>query len=213
MKKNFTGKGVVFFSLALVAILAVSACQPTGTPTLSPEQIAQSVASTQQAAATQQFVETLVAKLDELTNQPTWTPMPTYTPYPTPTNPPAPTAVIGTTTPTVAPTEAAGTRCYQMEFWGDVNYPPDTVVKPGEEFIKQWKVKNTGTCTWTEDFDVIFIGGDKIGGTGDITQKVKPGDIVILSAPVKAPSTAGTYWGYWMVTDNQGARFGVWHRQ
>ena len=77
MKKIFSSKGMVLFIAAFVAVLLISACQPSGTPTLSPEQIAQSVASTQQAAATQQYVETLIAKLDELTNQPTWTPLPT----------------------------------------------------------------------------------------------------------------------------------------
>ncbi len=81
MTKIFSRKGMALFIAAFIAILLVSACQPSGTPTLSPEQIAQSVASTQQAAATQQFVETLIARLDELTNQPTWTPLPTYTPY------------------------------------------------------------------------------------------------------------------------------------
>ena len=206
MKKIFSSKGMALFIAAFVAVLLISACQPSGTPTLSPEQIAQSVASTQQAAATQQYVETLIAKLDELTNQPTWTPLPTYTPYPTPTNPPAPTAVVGTATP--QPTQVYGGKCYQMEFLGDVNYPPDTVVKPGETFTKQWRVRNTGTCTWTTDFDVIFVWGDKIGGIGDITKDIKPGDEAILSAPVVAPQTPGTYMAYWMVTDNQGARFG-----
>jgi len=196
----------------LIAVFLVSACQPTE-PTLSPEQIAQSVASTQQAAATQQFVQTLIAKLDQLSNQPTWTPMPTYTPYPTPTIPPAPTAVIGTTTPTARPTEVYGGKCYQMEFLGDVNYPPDSIVKPGATFTKQWKVKNTGTCEWKIDFDIVWVGGDKIGGNGDITYVIKPGDTVILSVPITAPMKTGTYTGYWEVKNLEGYR-SVWrHRR
>ena len=68
MKKIHSSKGIALIITAFIAVILVSACQPSGTPTLSPEQIAQSVASTQQAAATQQFVETLIARLDELTN-------------------------------------------------------------------------------------------------------------------------------------------------
>ena len=74
MTKIFSKKGMALFIAAFVAILLVSACQLTGTPTLSLEQIAQSVASTQQAASNQQYVVQLIAKLDELTNQPTRTP-------------------------------------------------------------------------------------------------------------------------------------------
>lgn len=208
MKKIHANKGIITLSIVLIAVFLVSACQPTE-PTLSPEQIAQSVASTQQAAATQQFVQTLIAKLDQLSNQPTWTPMPTYTPYPTPTIPPAPTAVIGTTTPTARPTEVYGGKCYQMEFLGDINYPPDSIVKPGATFTKQWKVKNTGTCKWKIDFDIVWVGGDvEIRGNGDIPYEIKPGDTVILSVPITAPMKTGTYTGYWEVKDLEGYHFG-----
>jgi hypothetical protein len=27
---------------------------------------------------------------------------------------------------------------------------------PGESFTKTWTLKNTGTCQWTSDFDVVF---------------------------------------------------------
>lgn len=45
-------------------------------PHTSEAEIAQQVASTQQAKATQNSVETLVALVTELSNQPTWTPQP-----------------------------------------------------------------------------------------------------------------------------------------
>ncbi len=210
MKTKKTNQWMAAFALMLTTILVLTACQPAGTPTPSPEEIAQRVAYTQQAAATAQSIQTLVAKVDELSNQPTWTPMPTYTPYPTPTMP-APTAQVSAATPTVAvqaPVVPAGQSCYQMEYWGDVNYPPDSIVKPGATFTKTWKVKNIGTCPWTIDFDVIFVGGDKIGGNGDITKEVKPGDVVEISVPIKAPVTEGTYMAYWMISDPLGARFG-----
>ncbi|MFZ3070500.1 MAG: NBR1-Ig-like domain-containing protein [Anaerolineaceae bacterium] len=212
MKINSAKKWTILLASVMVLVVALSACQPAGTPTPSAEEIAQRVAYTQQANATQQVISTLVAKVDELSNQPTWTPLPTYTPYPTPTTPVA-TAAVGTGTPTTpasAPTEQAGQKCYQMEFWGDVNYPPDSVVKPGKVFDKTWKVKNIGTCKWTAEFDIVFIGGDKeLSVNGDITKEIKPGDVVEVTVKnIKAPSTTGTYWGYWMIQEPEGARFG-----
>jgi len=208
MKTNKTTLWLTLISGALVLIFALSACQPAAEQTPSPEEIAQRVAYTQQAAATEAFVQTLIAKVDQLSNQPTWTPQPTYTPYPTP-EPVAPTAVVGATPPqAVQPTAPAGTKCYQMEFLGDVNYPPDTTVKVNEKFVKKWKIKNTGTCTWTRDFDIVFVWGDKIGKNADVTYDIKPGDTYTVNVEITAPATAGTYIGYWMMTDNQGARFG-----
>lgn len=209
MKNQTTKKWMGLLGLMSICVIALSACQPSGTPTPSPEEIAQRVAYTQQAAATEQSIQTLVAKLDQVINQPTWTPMPTYTPYPTPTAP-APTALVGEATPTAAvqaPTVPAGQKCLQMEFWGDVNYPPDSVVTPGKVFTKTWKVKNIGTCTWSE-YDLVFVGGDKLGGNADINQEVKPGDVVEVSVSITAPNTAGTYWAYWMIQEPGGARFG-----
>lgn len=208
MKTNKTTLWLTLISGALLLIFALSACQPAAEQPPSPEEIAQRVAYTQQAAATEAFVQTLIAKVDQLSNQPTWTPQPTYTPYPTP-EPVAPTAVVGATpTQAVQPTAPAGTKCYQMEFLGDVNYPPDTTVKVNEKFVKKWKIKNTGTCTWTRDFDIVFVWGDKIGKNADVTYDIKPGDTYTVNVEITAPATAGTYIGYWMMTDNQGARFG-----
>lgn len=212
MKNQTAKKWMGLLGLMSICVIALSACQPSGTPTPSPEEIAQRVAFTQQAAATEQSIQTLVAKLDQVINQPTWTPMPTYTPYPTPTAP-APTALVGEATPTTAvqaPTVPAGQKCLQMEFWGDVNYPPDSVVTPGKVFDKTWKVKNIGTCKWTTDFDIVFVGGEKqFSVTGDIDKVVNPGDVVEVTVKnIKAPSTAGTYWGFWMIQEPGGARFG-----
>ena len=74
--------------------------------------------------------------------------------------------------------------------------------------MKKWKIKNTGTCTWTRDFDIVFVWGDKIGKNADVTYDIKPGDTYTVNVEITAPATAGTYIGYWMMTDNQGARFG-----
>lgn len=190
---------------------------PFFTPTPSEAEIAQQVASTQQARATQNSVETLVALVTQLSNQPTWTPQPACPACPTQIVV-VPTAVT-TANPTEdaaqqtaeAPTEEVGTKCFQFDFLGDVNYPPGTVMKPGTKFSKTWTVKNTGTCTWTRDYDMVLAGGEAFGTNkrGDIPRDVLPGETIDLTInDMVAPMTEGTYYSYWMLAAPDGARIG-----
>ncbi|HQJ31754.1 MAG TPA: NBR1-Ig-like domain-containing protein [Anaerolineaceae bacterium] len=200
--------------LSLSLILA--ACAPSVPPTPSEAEIAQQVAATQQAKATQNSVETLVALVTQLSNQPTWTPQPACPVCPTqvvvlPTAQTTANPTAGTPVPTTAPTEAAGAKCFQFDFLGDVNFPPGTVVKPGTKFSKTWTVKNTGTCKWTRDYDLVLAGGEAFGTNkrGDIPREVLPGETIDLTIPdMIAPQTAGTYYSYWMIAAPDGARIG-----
>ncbi|MEA4931120.1 MAG: NBR1-Ig-like domain-containing protein [Anaerolineaceae bacterium] len=211
MKKS---KWIILALLSLSLVLA--ACAPSLPPTPSEAEIAQQVASTQQAKATQNSVETLVALVTELSNQPTWTPQPACPVCPTqvvvvPTAATTPNPNEATAQPTTAPTAEAGKKCFQFDFLGDVNYPPGTIVKPGTKFSKTWTVKNTGTCTWSRDYDVVFVGGEAFGSNkrGDITREVVPGDIIEITIEgMTAPQTEGTYYSYWMIAAPDGARVG-----
>ena len=214
MRKMKKTKGIILALLSLSLVLA--ACAPSLPPTPSEAEIAQQVASTQQAKATQNSVETLVALVTELSNQPTWTPQPACPVCPTqvvvvPTAATTPNPNEATAQPTTAPTAEAGKKCFQFDFLGDVNYPPGTIVKPGTKFSKTWTVKNTGTCTWSRDYDVVFVGGEAFGSNkrGDITREVVPGDIIEITIEgMTAPQTEGTYYSYWMIAAPDGARVG-----
>lgn len=214
MRKMKKTKWIILALLSLSLVLA--ACAPSLPPTPSEAEIAQQVASTQQAKATQNSVETLVALVTELSNQPTWTPQPACPVCPTqvvvvPTAATTPNPNEATAQPTTAPTTEAGKKCFQFDFLGDVNYPPGTIVKPGTKFSKTWTVKNTGTCTWSRDYDVVFVGGEAFGSNkrGDITREVVPGDIIEITIEgMTAPQTEGTYYSYWMIAAPDGARVG-----
>lgn len=214
MRKMKKSKWIILALLSLSLVLA--ACAPSLPPTPSEAEIAQQVASTQQAKATQNSVETLVALVTELSNQPTWTPQPACPVCPTqvvvvPTAATTPNPNEATAQPTTAPTAEAGKKCFQFDFLGDVNYPPGTIVKPGTKFSKTWTVKNTGTCTWSRDYDVVFVGGEAFGSNkrGDITREVVPGDIIEITIEgMTAPQTEGTYYSYWMIAAPDGARVG-----
>jgi len=214
MRKMHKMKWIFLGLLSLSLVLA--ACAPSVPPTPSEAEIAQQVAATQQAKATQNSVETLVALVTQLSNQPTWTPQPACPVCPTqvvvlPTAQTTANPTAGTPVPTTAPTEAAGAKCFQFDFLGDVNFPPGTVVKPGTKFSKTWTVKNTGTCKWTRDYDLVLAGGEAFGTNkrGDIPREVLPGETIDLTIPdMIAPQTAGTYYSYWMIAAPDGARIG-----
>lgn len=219
----------ILMSVLMVSALVLGACKPSGTPTPSPEELAQQVANTQMARATEMAVATLVMRVTEL-SRPTATPMPTATPLPTPTPKPTVATTATTETPGTQTTTAPVTgnpvdespkvwaidgKCYfQMQYLGDVNYPPDSVVNAGTSFTKTWRVKNTGTCTWDNgdhNVDLWFEGGDQMSNTSpqDIYDgAVNPGDTVEVSVKLFAPATPGTYISYWLPIGDGNLRFG-----
>lgn len=218
MRKIYSTKWIVLGLLCLSLVLA--ACAPAMEPTPSEAEIAQQVAATQQAKATQNSVETLVALVTQLSNQPTWTPQPTCAACPTqvcetPTTQAATTGTPEAAASSAAPTVAAGTKCFQFDFLGDVNYPAGSIVKPGTKFDKTWRIKNTGTCKWTEEYDLVWVGGDGFGNKrGDISSTVLPGDTIEVTIKgLVAPYSEGTFYSYWMLAAPDGARVGYGPQQ
>lgn len=212
-------KIVLILTGLMIASLILGACQTNAVPTMSEEEMAQQVAGTRAAIATQNSIETLVARVTELSIQPTCPACPTCPPPPPTATMPLPTAEVTADPNQPTATQAAVVteppsgekRCLQFDFLGDVNYPVGTVMKPGTKFTKTWRVRNTGTCEWTVEFDLVMSGGEAFGTNkrADIKQVVVPGDTVELSIPdMVAPQTPGTYVSYWMVSAPDGARVG-----
>lgn len=205
----------IFLILAglIIVSMILGACQSNAVPTLTEEEMAMQVAGTRAAIATQNSIEMLVAKVTELSVQPTCPACPTCPLPPTATIPP-PTPTVDPNVPTATPVTApvdTGKKCLQFEFLGDINYPPGTVMKPGTVFTKTWRVRNTGTCEWTREFDLVMAGGEAFGTNkrADIKEVVYPGDTVDISIfDMKAPMTPGTYYSYWMLLAPDGARIG-----
>jgi hypothetical protein len=129
---------------------------------------------------------------------PNITPLPTYTPFPTAT----PSSL--TATPVPVP-------CNDASFLEDVTIPDGTTFPPGKQFLKVWRLKNVGSCTWTTDYDLVFVGGNRLGAPRAVplAETVEPGQSVNLGVYMLAPQTAGTYRGFWMLRNAKGERFGV----
>jgi polar amino acid transport system substrate-binding protein len=123
-----------------------------------------------------------------------------------PTPAPTPTAIPG---PTATPV-----GCYDgMEFVRDVKVPDNTEMRPGQDFDKVWRVRNTGTCTWDRDYRLVFVQGDRMEGDSDnVSTTTRPGDTYDLIMDQKAPNSPGKYTGVWQMVNENGTPFGerIW---
>ena len=121
-------------------------------------------------------------------------------PTPTITSSPAPS------TPTVAPS-----TCDKAEFVSDINVPPGTVMLPGADFIKTWRLKNIGSCDWTTSYQIVFYSGDILSAPTPVAfpLTVQVGETVDVSLNMTAPWIDGSYRGYWMFRNASGQLFGI----
>jgi hypothetical protein len=158
----------------------------------------------------------LVACGDSSTSMPTAEPTPTET-APVATQPPAPTAApIPTNTPEPAPTTApsANTNCENRAGnVRDATIPDDTVFKPGATFVKTWRIKNVGTCTWGAGYTVVFSVGDNMQLTqqpqGVPIPATPPGADAEVSVNLQASFKVGKYKGFWLLRAPDGKTFGT----
>ncbi|XP_019714196.1 next to BRCA1 gene 1 protein isoform X1 [Hippocampus comes] len=98
----------------------------------------------------------------------------------------------------------------------DENLPDGTRLRPGTKFIKYWKMRNTGTMSWSSDTKLKFMWGNLAVGSGDRWREVsvpflQPGQVGIVSVALCAPSVEGSYTSHWRLA-HAGEQFGprVW---
>ena len=91
------------------------------------------------------------------------------------------------------------------------NPPDDVLLKPGEYFWKTWTLKNTGTCTWTSAYQLVYWSGELMGGLSSypLPVEVAPNEQKDITIYLQAPATDGTFTGYWRLQSPWGSDFGV----
>jgi hypothetical protein len=105
---------------------------------------------------------------------------------------------------------ASSSACDQSVYLSDVTIPDNTVVAAGQTFTKTWMFQNAGSCTWDANYTLTFISGDQMSGVNTpIAATVVPGVQAALSVALTAPTTPGTYTGYWQLANDSGTTFGV----
>ncbi len=140
------------------------------------------------------------------------TPSATATQIPSPT--PSPTEdILPSATPTIqdsaTPTQPICTNI--AEFEKHLSLSDGSILKSNNLYAKVWLVKNIGTCTWTTDYKLVFINGDKNLNQTDISlpEEVSPGDTVELKINFATPEEGNTYIANWMLASETGIVFGV----
>jgi hypothetical protein len=192
-------KNKLLLTLIILFPLVFTACdegkvEPTPTSGIVIEDVYTSVANTLAAAQASAVTPT---PLPSATAMPTNTSLPTQTPM-TATLPAARTVVVAT---------SGG--CYNSAYVSDVTIPDGTKMYPGQSFTKTWKISNSGTCAWTEDFTLVHVSGDAMSAsTVKLSEAVAVGKTLSISVSMVAPSTTGTYYSYWAVANSAGTAIG-----
>jgi hypothetical protein len=127
---------------------------------------------------------------------------PTVKPSSTPQT--QPTQVI---LPTSVPTQA----CDLAGFMADVSIADGTNIPVGTQFVKTWRLRNSGSCTWSADYAVVFDSGSSLDAPASqkIGASVTPGQTIDISVIMRAPAQTGSYRGYWKMRNASGVLFGI----
>jgi hypothetical protein len=198
-------------------------------PTLDVNAINTAIVGTTIAQFSDQFTQTALAE------PPTNTPAPTDTPIPLPTLDlptadanalptfsllsPTPGGLPGFTqiapTSGSASTPVSGDACNNNVFEGDVTIPDGSVLDPGYDFQKIWKIRNSGTCLWDEGYSLVYIGGsdpdlDPINfNFKKVSDFVSSGEAINIGINLTTPCQPGLYEGHWRMRNDQGYYFGT----
>ncbi len=131
------------------------------------------------------------------------------TPTPRPTSTPRPPVVV---TPT--PVSCIDGMAWVADLtFDDKNMTAPPVIPPGQPFQKGWRVKNTGTCTWSTAYRLVYAYGNtpaaRMGGQpAPVTQPVPPGATYDFFVNLVAPLQPGVYQGFWQMQNGSGQSFG-----
>jgi hypothetical protein len=189
-------------AVVLTSILLLAACAPA-----TPIEPTPDVMAVRTSAA-----NTVVAEFTLTAAAFTPTPFPTETPQPTeeaPTEEPTP---ILSTDPTQIALGTPALLCDDLSFEDatiDVTIPDGAPMSPGQEFVKTWKIKNSGSCTWGAGYGLVYSYGARMDGQAvPLGAPVQPGEEVEVSVNFKAPTAIGEYTSAWQMTNARGVPFG-----
>jgi hypothetical protein len=101
--------------------------------------------------------------------------------------------------------------CNQAELITEVTPITAPVLAPGMGFTHVWRVRNTGSCTWSAGYALVFTGGELMGAPPRVglPYDVLPDAIVDIAVQFYAPQYAGIYTGNWLLRSPDGELFGI----
>jgi Ig-like domain from next to BRCA1 gene len=124
-------------------------------------------------------------------------------PHETPTSPPIASL----------PAPEASDCIERMTVLAESGYLDATPAEPGQVVERVWHVRNSGTCTWTPDYELVPVEGLSFGlGPIALNGTIAPGEETDLRLQALAPETAGFYSGGWALRSPRGALLGAGSR-
>jgi hypothetical protein len=110
----------------------------------------------------------------------------------------------------VLPTAVPPGQCRDgATYVADVTIPDNTVLQPGARFEKTWRLRNSGTCTWSSAYGLTYLGGSPLGAlSGSAIPEIVPGAQADLTVAMVAPRQAGKYTSAWQMVGPSGTPFG-----
>lgn len=185
---------VIGLLLCLLWLPACSPTVPTSIPTFDLNPFRTEVAATVLVQVTRELA--LTPSITPLSS-PTATKQSTITPGLTA----SPTVTLSSGTPN------AGTE--NKAQWVSQSIVDDTIFAPGETFTMIWRLKNTGTSTWTARYLLRYYSGDTFGAPKEVAigQEVPPGGEIEISVLMKAPANPGDYRSDWVMSSENRTNF------
>jgi hypothetical protein len=130
----------------------------------------------------------------------------------TPLASPIPTATLG-----AVATITTKNGCNDGRYVGETKPLDGTVVKAGSQIKKGWQIENIGTCDWDGGYVFKYredLSTPGLGGYDIVIYNYRPDDFTLVNhsqtfiVKLTAPTTPGTYKGYWKLRDDAGNYFG-----
>eukprot|EP01090_Pellita_catalonica_P009540 TRINITY_DN20645_c0_g1_i1.p1 TRINITY_DN20645_c0_g1~~TRINITY_DN20645_c0_g1_i1.p1 ORF type:complete len:259 (+),score=39.28 TRINITY_DN20645_c0_g1_i1:74-850(+) len=105
---------------------------------------------------------------------------------------------------------------YNARLVKHLTIPKDTKLRPGEEFVKKWLIRNTGLTCWSFGSALVFNSkrtGDQMGGPDRVlmsySDPIFPDVEGVISVTLRAPMQPGHYQGFWKLAAPDGQSFGT----
>lgn len=202
--------------IVLALLLLSAACGKTTGATPTP--VEQFELNQTSYDATIEVMKTSIVAADLMSQQltsealalvtPTPSPIPSLMPsMPTPSETVVPTVQTMPPSPTLLPVQDS--NCNLASFVEE-SIPDGSQFFPGTAFTKTWTLKNIGSCSWTEDYSLVFVSGSQLSTTTSIpisSSPVAPGQNVTITLPLEAPLSAGTYRSDFKLRSAEGVLF------
>ncbi|CAM6092724.1 unnamed protein product [Calypogeia fissa] len=107
----------------------------------------------------------------------------------------------------------SGGEKHYARFVCDVTVFDGTEVAPGTQFVKIWRLRNSGTAPWPVNTSLVFVGGDELSHASSVPleipeQGLAPEEEMEASVDMVAPEKPGRYVSHWRLASPAGPKFG-----